>query len=137
MATKKTVTAIIERATDGNYSVYMDAGKMDYLVTGTGETAEEAIRAFKAGYEDTKHYFAEQGKPFKEVDFHFKYDMSSFLSYYSKAFSLSGLSRITGINQGQLSHYLTGRRSPSPRTMERMQNSINHFAEELRNVKFL
>jgi hypothetical protein len=137
MAAKKTVTATIERAADGSYSVYMDAEKLNYLVTGTGATVEEAVRVFKAGYEDMKLCFAEQGKKFREVDFHFKYDMPSFLSYYSKAFSLSGLSKITGINQGQLSHYLTGHRNPSHRTIERMQNSINHFAEELRNVRFL
>ena len=29
----KTVPAIIEMASDGNYSIYMDADDMDYLVT--------------------------------------------------------------------------------------------------------
>ena len=38
------VKAIIERAGDGNYSVYMDADDMSYLVTGTGKTAEEAVK---------------------------------------------------------------------------------------------
>ena len=35
------VNAIIERANDGNYSVYMDAENVSYLITGTGTTAEE------------------------------------------------------------------------------------------------
>jgi predicted HTH domain antitoxin len=131
------VTAVIERANDGSYSVYMDATGMDYLITGTGETADEAIRMFKGGYEDMKRCFATQGKKIEEVEFLLKYDIPSFLSYYSKAFSLSGLSRITGINQGQLSHYLTGRRTPSHRTVEKMQNSIKHFAEELSQVRFV
>lgn len=133
----KTVNAIIERANDGTYSIYMGAPKMNYLVTGTGSTAEEAINTFMGGYEDMKRLYAKKGKKFEEVEFSFKYDMASFLSYYSKAFSLAGLSRITGINQGQLSHYMTGRRNPSKTTINKIQNSIHAFASDLGKVAFL
>lgn len=131
------VRAIIERAGDGNYSVYMDADNMNYLITGTGKTAEEAIECFKNGYEDTKAYYTSEGKDFEEVEFDFQYDMASFLSYYSKAFTLAGLSRVTGINQGQLSHYVTGRRVPSARTKEKIQKSIHAFASDLSQVHFI
>ena len=131
----KQVQAIIERAADGTYSVYMDAD-MDYLITGTGKTAEEAIQCFKDGYEETKRFYAEEGLAFEQVEFAFKYDMASFLSYFSKAFSLAGLSRITGINQGQLSHYMTGRRTPSAKTVEKIQNSVHAFAKDLESVTF-
>lgn len=133
----KNVRAIIERAKDGNYSVYMDADDMSYLITGTGKTVEEAIECFKGGYEDMKQYYAEEGKEFEEVEFDYKYDMASFLSYFTKAFSLAGLSRITGINQGQLSHYVTGHRVPSQRTKEKMQQSIRSFAADLSQVNFI
>lgn len=133
----KKVNAIIERANDGTYSIYMDAPKMNYLVTGTGSTAEEAINTFMGGYEDMKRLYSKKGKNFEEVEFSFKYDMASFLSYYSKAFSLAGLSRITGINQGQLSHYMTGRRNPSKTTITKIQNSIHAFASDLGKVAFL
>lgn len=133
----KKIKAIIERATDGNYSVYMDADEMSYLVTGTGKTVEEAVECFKNGYEDMKEYYAEEGKEFEEVEFDYQYDMASFLSYYTKAFSLAGLSRITGINQHQLSHYVTGRRVPSQRTKEKMQQSIRDFAADLSQVNFI
>ena len=69
------VNAIIERASDGNYSIYMDADDMSYLVTGTGKTEEEAIDVFLKGYEDIKAYYAEQNKPFEEVIFIFVRDM--------------------------------------------------------------
>lgn len=133
----KQVKAIIERAGDGTYSVYMDADDMSYLVTGTGKTVDEAVECFKNGYEDMKKYYEEKGKEFEEVEFEYKYDMASFLSYFSKAFSLAGLSRITGINQGQLSHYVTGHRVPSQRTKEKMQRSIKEFAEDLSQVNFI
>ena len=131
------VKAIIERAGDGNYSVYMDADDMSYLVTGTGKTVEEAIQCFKNGYEDMKKYYTEEGKKFEEAEFDYQYDMASFLSYFTKAFSLAGLSRITGINQRQLSHYVTDRRTPSQRTKEKMQQSIHAFATDLSQVNFI
>ena len=43
----KQVRAIIERAGDGNYSVYMDAENIGYLITGTGASVEEAIKCFE------------------------------------------------------------------------------------------
>ena len=132
----KQVNAIIERANDGNYSVYMDVDNISYLITGTGITAEEAINNFKINYDDMKCYYARKGKEFEELDFNYKYDMSSFLSYFSKAFSLAGLSRITGINEGQLSHYLTGRRKPSKRTIEKIEKSVHCFAKNLSQVEF-
>ncbi|WP_195372941.1 MULTISPECIES: helix-turn-helix transcriptional regulator [Parabacteroides] len=134
---KRKVQAIIERANDGTYSIYMDADDMNYLVTGTGETAEKAKSVFLAGYDDMKRYYVDKGDNFEEVDFEFVYDMASFLSYFSKAFSLAGLSRITGINKGQLSHYMTGRRNPSRSTVEKIQKSVKSFANDLSQVHFI
>lgn len=131
------VNAIIERASDGNYSIYSDADDLDYLITGTGATVEEAKRCFEGGYEDMRRYYAEEGKPFTEIEMVYQYDVASFLAYYTKAFSLAGLSRITGINQGQLSHYVTGRRVPSARTKEKIQKSIHAFANDLSTVHFV
>lgn len=76
------VKAIIEQTSDGNYSVFMDAEDMDYLVTGTGKTEEEAIQCFKDGYEDTKRYYAEEGKAFEEVEFVFVH--SSMTAAYNR-----------------------------------------------------
>lgn len=133
----KKVKAIIEMSADGHYSAYMDDDTMDYLVTGTGETVEEAINTFMGGYEDTKQYYKEENKPFKEVEFEFCYDVPSFLSYYGKKISLAGLERITGVAQGQLSHYANGVRKPSKKTTEKIQAALNRFGKELSTVHFI
>lgn len=70
----RTVEAIVEKATDGNYSVYMDADDMPYLVTGTGKTAEDAVEDFKKGYEEMRKHHADTGKEFEDVEFDFHYD---------------------------------------------------------------
>ena len=130
------VKAVIERASDGNFSIYMDADDISYLVTGTGATVEEARRVFNGGYEDMKKYYEEEGKEFEEVEFIFQYDIASFLQYYAFAFSLAGLERITGINQKQLGHYVSGYRNPSPKTKQKIEEGIRKFCEELSAVSF-
>lgn len=132
----KKVKAIIERAGDGTYSVYMDDNTLPYLVTGTGATAAEALATFQGGYEDTRRYFAAEGMEFEEVEFDYCYDMASFLSYYSKVLSLAGLSRLTGVNEQQLSHYVTGRRRPSERTVRKIEDAVHRLGADLSSVRF-
>lgn len=128
----KKIKAIIETSMDGGFSIYMSgADDMNYLITETGDTIEEAKANFMAAYEDTKQYCIKTGEPFEEVEFNFEYDMESFLGYYSKVFTLVGLSQVTGINKCQLSHYLNGSSKPGARTMEKIRNSIHKFANQL------
>lgn len=134
----KTVRVFIERGSDGDYSAYMpDDDNLSYGITGTGHTIEETVRDFKDAYEGMKEYYAQEGKPFEEVTFDFSYDIPSFLAYYSDRLSLAGLERITGVAQGQLSHYVTGRRNPSKKTVEKIQAALQQFGNELSNVHFV
>ena len=61
----------------------------------------------------------------------YKLDAPSFLSYYKGFLSLAGLERITGINQKQLSNYLNKRSTPRPKQVERINEGVHKFAEEL------
>lgn len=132
----KKVNAIIERSSTGRYSIYMEDDTLPYLITGEGATLEEAKADFAQGYEDMKLHFAEEGKVFEEVEFSYCYDMASFLQHYAYAFTLTGLSRITGINQGQLSHYINGTSRPSRRTVEKIETAVHSFAASLYDVRF-
>ncbi len=130
------VKAIIERAGDGTYSIYSDADDLSYLITGTGKTVEEAKKCFEDGYEDMKRYYAQEGKEFTEVEMCYCFDMASFLAYYSNVLSLAGLSRLTGVNPRQLSHYVTGHRNPSPKTVKKIMDAIHAFGKDLSTVQF-
>lgn len=130
------VNAVIERAGDGTYSIYSDAEDLSYLITGTGKSVEEAKKCFEGGYADMKRYYEKEGKEFTEVEMCYCYDMASFLAYYSKVLSLAGLSRLTGVNPQQLSHYVTGRRNPSPKTVKKIMNAIHAFGHDLSTVQF-
>ena len=68
---KKQVKAIVERTPDGGYSIYSDDDTLDYLVTGTGSTREDAIEIFLGGYDDIAIAYAEEKLPFTECEFIF------------------------------------------------------------------
>lgn len=108
------VNAIIEKASDGNYSIYMDDNDMPYLVTGTGKTVEEARKVFEDGYEDIKKYYAETGEPFEEVEFCYQYDIPSFLQEYAYLITLSGLEKspVSTRNNSDTTSAATGIRPP-------------------------
>lgn len=77
------------------------------------------------------------GNEFENIDWHWSYDTSTILREYAFAFSLAGLSRITGVSQGILSHYVNGVSHPSPKTLARIQRSISEFAKDLSEVHFI
>lgn len=133
------VKAFIERGNDGSYGVYVDLedNTLNYGIHGDGATAEEAIADFTISYSEMKKFYAEQGRTFVEADFEFVYDMASFLSYYSKTLSLAGLERLTGVAQGQLSHYVTGHRKPSKKTTQKIERRLHEFGAELKRVQFI
>lgn len=69
--------------------------------------------------------------------FDFKYDMASFLDFYSDKISLAGLGRLTGINHKQLSHYLTRKRNPSRKTVKRIEAALHEFGKEISQINFI
>ena len=123
------VNVFIELGNDGTYGAYI-GGKnpLPFGVIGEGNTVAEAKRDF---LDVVEAYKADGEKVPDDVEFVFSYDVPSFLSYYSKRLSLAGLEHITGVAQGQLSHYVTGRRKPSKKTVEKIQNRLNTFGREL------
>ena len=133
------VKAVVERGNDGTYGIYIDLeeNRLSYGIIGEGKTVDEAIYDFRNSYDEMKQYYKEINKPFQEAEFSFVYDTASFLKYYSAYFSIAGLSRLTGIHQGQLSHYLTGHRSPSKKTVEKIESSLHKFGKEISLVEFV
>jgi len=131
------VDVIIERGSEGCYSAYMDTDKVSFGLIGDGTTVKETVDDFMNSYKEMKLYYQDAGKAFVELEFLFKYDVSSFLQYYSGILSLAGLEKVTGVNKGQLSHYVTGRRRPSHKTVEKIEKKLHVFAKELSQVHFV
>jgi len=135
------VDVLIEKGLDGTYDAHFDPDKEDNLpfgLLGQGSTVQEAIDDIYLSLQEMKELFAEKNLEFPDkVEFEFKYDIPSFLAYYSDRISLAGLGRLTGINRRQLSHYVTGHRRPSAKTVRRIEQSLHAFGKELSQVNFV
>lgn len=131
-----TIEAIIERATDGTYSIYCEKE----IFSGAGDTLFEAQADLLRQMEFYKKTAQEEGFKYPafldgEYSVSYKVDMPSLLKYYVGAgiFSLSGISKLTGINQKQLWAYINGtkpRKAQSER-MERGFRSLTHDLDSL------
>ena len=131
------ITALIEKGLDGNYSVFIAEKSYPYGIIGTGNTVKEAMDDFMAGYQEMKEYVESTGATFVEAEITFKYDVPSFLQEYAYAFSLAGLERITGVNQKQLGHYISGFRKPSEKTIRKIEAGLHDFSRQLASVQFI
>lgn len=128
--------ASVEMIDNGYFGVaVMDDDDFEYTNVGAGRTAEEAIEAFEANYEEMKRNALADGDIFVEAEYVYSFDVPSFLNYYKDKISLAGLEKITGVAQGQLSHYLSGQSKPRKETVEKIQKSINEFGAVLKDLK--
>lgn len=134
----KKVRVFIERGEDGTFGAYMpDDNGLDWSVVGDGATIAATIADFREAYEEMKAYYQERGEAFEEVEFDFRYDVPSFLNYYKGLLTLAGLGRITGINERQLSQYVSGYRNPSAKTTKKIEAALHTFGSELQQVRFV
>lgn len=73
----------------------------------------------------------------KPLLYHFHYDATTFINYYSNIFTKAALSRITSINERQLWHYAAGLHKPRKRQLERIQRGVQSLTEELNSICLL
>ena len=67
-------------------------------------------------------------------DYEFEYnlvDVATVLRAYEPFVSLAALSRVSGINQHQLSHYANGLKQPRPQQRQRIVDGIHKIGREL------
>lgn len=106
--------------------IYAAGGSIDDVKKDT----EAAIGIIKRDYPESEWPAPLRG----EYEIEWKMDVQSFLEYYKDYLSLSGLEKITGINQKQLSNYLNRRSKPRRRQLERISEGLHRFASELLSV---
>ncbi|MBP5400773.1 MAG: helix-turn-helix transcriptional regulator [Bacteroidales bacterium] len=123
------VRAIIETGKNLDFDIYTDDDSLGFMLLAQGDTIEAAKADLQKSKEEMKAAYAESGEmfDFDSLEFEYVFDTVSFLKY--SPFTLTGLSKATGINSKQLSHYVTGYRKPSAKTIQRIQTGVTKFAE--------
>jgi len=131
----ETLKIIIEKSSD-YYDAYAENCDGIY---GAGNTVEEAKQNVIEGLNLFLKYNEDNLPEMLQVDYAIEYhfDVPSFLKHYSTVFTKSALQRMTGINQTQLTHYVSGFRKPSKKTIYKLDTAINNLSKELGQVHFV
>lgn len=90
----------------------------------------EAIRLIKKNLPEDRWPSQIKG----EFEIEWKFDVPSFLEYYSNFMSLAGIEKMTGVHQKQLSNYLNHRAVPRQKQADRIISGIHRFARELLSI---
>ena len=130
----KTIKAHIEQGKDGTFGIYTDCGELPFVVIGDGRTISAAKAEFAAVWDASIVSYKERTGKQIDATYTFVYDTPSFLQEYKGIITLSGLSKLTGINKTQLSHYMTGTRRPTEATHNKIKQSVHQFATELEHA---
>lgn len=129
----KQISAVIERASDGTYSVYCK----NEIFSGMGDTIEEAKADMLQQMETYRETAKQEGFKYPEFldeEFEITYTINalSLMNYYlSKGwFSLATLEKVTGISQKQLWAYAHGTK-PRKAQEDRIRSGLYNISKDL------
>lgn len=135
MNTKK-LRAVIEKASDGGYGIYLPDV---HGYTGIGVTEDDAKKDLKDAINEVVSYCKEKGIPDNiyggNVEFDYRYDLSGFFKKFD-VFNVSALAKSVGINSGLMRQYKAGKTYISESRKHQIENGIHQLAGSMLHVKF-
>ena len=70
-----------------------------------------------------------------EFEIIWKLDVESLLEYYKGIFNQTGIAKLTGINEKQLSHYASGLKKPRAAQAKKIEAALHRLGSELLAVE--
>ncbi len=131
----KTIKVILERGKDG-YGVSFDGISNVYSFGETLDKAKENAKSALAGFVEMLNKFDKPVPAILQGKYHleFEFDTAALLEYVSGTVTQAALSKATGINVAQISHYATGYRKPRPEQRRKIVNGLHKIGKELMAV---
>lgn len=124
------VTAHIEHNGSQLYSAYIEQ-ELPFGIIGEGSTPEEAKADLLNVYQSRRISHRQRTGQDVDLEISFVMDFSALLAAYKSTLPLAALSRLSGINKAQLSQYVCGTRNATPKTAEKIKQSVREFAQTL------
>lgn len=131
------VFAVIEKGTDGLYSVYSEDMLLNHGLGGYGKSVEEAKADFLKSIDEAKAMIAEDGTALPaeaaHIDVTFKYDLQSFFNYFDWI-NVSQFAKRAGINESKMRQYKNGLAFAGEATTKKILSTIKHIGAELQSA---
>ena len=127
------ITAIIEKGSDGMYSVRSEQHFAGNFFGGFGATVEEAKEDFKVSVAESSVYANAEGFDVDVYTITFRYDMPSFFAAFD-FINASKFAQYVGINESKMRQYKSGVAYPGEKTVKKILDAIHCIGEELSSV---
>nr|DAP81705.1 MAG TPA: antitoxin [Caudoviricetes sp.] len=124
------VDATIYKGSDGFYTCYVEDELPGFILSGYGETAEEAKADMLSVYEDIKELRAEEGKETIELDIVYKYDLQAFFNYFNWL-NTTKVAEAAGVNPSLMRQYSSGVAKAGEKQYEKIRTAINKMSTDL------
>lgn len=129
------VTVIVEKASDGYYSCFVEDELPGFGLTGHGETVADAKADLLSSYEDMKALFEENGEEIPVLEYTYKYDMQSFFNYFS-FLNITKVGELSGINSSLLRQYASGAAMAGEKQYDKIKTCVQTIVKELSAATF-
>lgn len=127
------ITAIIEKGTDGMYSIRSDEHFGRNYFGGFGETVaiakEDFLQCVQEAAEDAKM----DGTEADEYSVVFRYDLPSFFADFD-FINASKFAQYAGINESKMRQYKSGVSYPGEKTTRKIMDAVHRIGAELSSV---
>lgn len=136
----KKIKVMVEWA-DNNFSA--GTGKINGVVVATGKTLEEVEKSFTKAFSFHIKGSVEDGDNLPEYimkndyELIFKLGASAMLHLADGLINRSAISKATGINEKQLSHYLTGHRVAREEQNKKIASGIIRISEKINSLSHI
>ncbi len=131
------ILAIIEKGTDGLYSIYSDDMLLNHGLGGYGSSVEEAKADFMESIKEAKGLITEESIPLPNemeyIDVTFKYDLQSFFNYFDWI-NVSQFAKKAGINESKMRQYKNGLAFAGESTTKKILDTIKNIGAELQSA---
>lgn len=129
------VQVIVEQASDGKFWCYTEQDIENVGLSAMGDSVAKAKHDLLSCYEEAKKDAEENGKPFPEVEFEYKYDLQSFFNYFS-FLNVSDIAQRAGINPSLMRQYSRGIKKAGEKTYERLSACMAKITTDLQAAVF-
>lgn len=111
-------------------AVVVTARTYDELVKEVQDTLKFHVEGMMADGDDVPQWLQDG-----DYVFEYHYDAAAILQMCAPYASIAAISRVSGINKHQLSHYANGIKKPRPEQRKRIIDGIHKIGQELMSVE--